>query len=80
MSTLKPEDFDTLAEHPAFAALLARVAEMIEHHRGDLERDIPQECTWKVRGACAVLRRVLELPQIMREEAEAATASAKRPR
>lgn len=72
---LAPEQIDDLTQHPGFEALSRRIEQMIEDHRSALEQDIAQEATWKVRGAVAALRRVLELPKILREEAERGTAT-----
>jgi hypothetical protein len=71
---LTPEQVDEIVEHPGFRALSKRVEEMIEQAKTDLAGDIGPEATWKARGAVAMMRTVLNLPQILRDEAEKAKA------
>lgn len=70
MKLPEPEVFDALVEHPGFAALSARIEQMLVDARKDLESDIREEATWKVRGAIATIRTVSGLPAILRAEAE----------
>lgn len=67
---VSPEQIDMLTADPAWLVFEGRVVEMIASEQRNLEADLREEATWKLRGAIAALRRALELPQILRDEAE----------
>jgi hypothetical protein len=71
---LTPEQIDEIVQHPGFRALSKRVEEMIEQAKDTLASDIGPEATWKARGSVATMKTMLNLPQILRDEAEKAKA------
>lgn len=69
LDQIDEQHLEELAASPGYALVCRRIERMIEEARLDLERDIPEQNTWRLRGFIAGCRRCLDVPGILMAEA-----------
>ena len=69
--TLDREQMRDLERGRAWEMIAAKIRAMIAERQGDLERSGVHDDLMRAQGAVAALRRVLELPKIIRAEVKA---------
>jgi hypothetical protein len=62
------DDLDALIDSPGWALVKERIELQLDRERSELERDLPERDTARIRGAIRQLLIVHKLPELMRDE------------
>jgi hypothetical protein len=70
LDALDAEEIAAATESPGYRLIAARIEAMLAAKRGELEQDLAPEATAAVRGFIAGVKRCLDVPRILIEEAK----------